>query len=171
MSSAVAHTGDVHLRAADESDLENTLAWQREPGTRQYFRQPNPPTRAKHEAWFRKRLSRPEPALWIVEVAGQPVGTVRLDARGGPDCARYEVSILIASAYRGKGIGVKALNCLRLAHPNANLVATISPENKASIATFIRAGFRQIAPEYYEARPLSGGNAADYTRTGDEDDN
>lgn len=161
MTSPTPQTSGVRLRPAAQRDLEITLAWQIEPGARRYFRDTRPPTRSEHEAWFRERLDSPEPTLWIIEFEDQPVGAIRLDNCDGSGATRYEVSILIASHNRGKGIGAIALSCLRSDHPDSALVATISPENKASIAAFIRAGFQQTAPERYEANGLSSAEAAD----------
>ena len=84
------------------------------------------------------------------------MGSVRLDQQGDHDCPRYEVSILIATGYRGQGIGVQALDTLRKTYPERHLVATISPDNQASIAAFVRAGFRQTGPDTYEASASSG---------------
>lgn len=152
MTLAADPTEPVRLREANAGDLEHTFAWQCEPGARQHFRQPAAPTRSEHEAWFRQRLRRSSPALWIVEVAGQPVGSIRLDAIEDKTPAHFEVSILIAAAHRGKGRGTQALKSLRSLHPDYDLVATISPNNEPSIAAFKRAGFRKVGRDRYEAR-------------------
>ena len=157
MSATAPSSSEVRLRPADTNDIEITHAWQCEPGARRYFRAPKAPDRSEHEAWFRQRLNRTEPALWIIERSGQPVGVVRLDPYGTAGGAQHEVSLLIATSQRGRGIGTQALEQLHAAFPDYHLVASIAPENKSSVASFTRAGFWQSAPGFYESSPLSDG--------------
>jgi UDP-2,4-diacetamido-2,4,6-trideoxy-beta-L-altropyranose hydrolase len=128
----------ITSRPARAEDSSLVFAWQSDPTTRTHFRNPKPPEPEEHAAWWAKRMASPDPALDIVEVAGQPVGLTRLDSFGDG----YEVSILTAPAHRGRGIGKVALALVRRLEPDTVLRAEVKPENTASRAIFLAAGYR-----------------------------
>ncbi len=149
----------VVLRPAEEADRARVLAWQREPGARAHFRNPDPPDEAAHAAWWSARMAGAEPGLEIVERAGEPVGFVRLDP--APDgsatgeeapAADHEVSILLAGAARGGGVGRAALAALSRLVPGETLAAEVLPANAASRSLFLAAGYREERPGWFLKR-------------------
>lgn len=131
----------VTLRRVTPADRDRILAWQSEPEARRYARNPKVPSAAEHGHWFEAKCAQADASLEIVLVDDAPVGMVRLDAAGQD---RLEVSILIASTGRGRGIGTAALVLLARLAPWADLLAEVDPENAASRRAFLRAGYESV---------------------------
>lgn len=137
----------VGLEPMTDADAELLFAWQCEPGARTYARTTAPPTREEHLRWFAGALADPHRHLWKVLHGAEPVGMVRLDE---PD---DEVSILVAAAARGRGVGVRALRALQRRWPDRVLHAEIHPENIASRRAFERVGFRAVDATWFRLDP------------------
>lgn len=135
----------VALRPARPEDCEAMLEWQSAPGARTHFRNPAPPTRARHEAWFAERMADPFCLLSVILENAEPAGVLRLDrldpAADEPETPRFEVSILVAAGRAGAGVGAAALRCARRLAHDATLLAEIDPRNAASLRAFTKAGF------------------------------
>ena len=111
----------------------------------------------RHWPWFKARDNRYYYFICIVNGGREKrVGTVSLEPDKKPDT--YASSILIAGAWRNKGIGAKALHlaCKRLKarHPEAKIVAKILSHNIASIRCFEKAHFRKIKEEKFKKKKL-----------------
>lgn len=132
----------IRLRPVTDSDEDLILAWQRQPETRRFARNPRVPTAESHRAWFAAKRRDPDCLFNIVLHGDAPAGTVRLDRRR----EGWEVSIAIDAARHGQGIGHAALALARRLVPEAPLLAQILPGNDASHALFARAGYRQDGP-------------------------
>jgi len=158
----------VHLRPADAADAQRLFEWQSEAGARRYARNPEPPTWPQHCAWLDSTLQDDSRRLRIVLCGDRPVGMVRLDRLERPpcgaaeagDCAAIEVSLLIAQALSGRGVGRAAL---RAAEEDAvdfisasgslapvRLFAYIRDENEASLRVFAAAGYRHVGGGWFE---------------------
>jgi UDP-2,4-diacetamido-2,4,6-trideoxy-beta-L-altropyranose hydrolase len=144
---------EVSLGLAEEEDRSRLLAWQREPGSRRYARNPAMPSDEEHDRWFSKALSDPDRILCIVRAGGVPCGMLRLDRLQNEKPA-FEVSILVAAAFRGRGLGRAALALARRLAPGARLDAEIHPENAASQKMFAAAGYARMADNLF--RSLAG---------------
>ena len=95
------------------------------------------PTMKQHTAFV---LRRPYAAWYMIKTQDGYAGNIYLTAH-------REVGIHIDDAYRGKGIGSKALVALREKHPGP-LLANINPNNAPSIAFFKRHGALLIQHTY-----------------------
>lgn len=101
---------------------------------------------ADHERWFARRVA--APALWMIEdpeVGDAPVGTIRIDPIGERGDRAGRISIALARTARGLGIGRRAIAdaCRAWLGP---VIAQIRPDNAASIASFVAAGFKRATP-------------------------
>jgi pseudaminic acid synthase len=101
-----------------------------------------PAEEAEHVLWLESTLAMKERVLWVAHLpTGEPVGQLRLDMRPH---GLAEVSLAVASGFRGRGI---AAALLRLAEDKARergvqtLTATIRGDNDASLRVFRRAGY------------------------------
>lgn len=150
----------VTLRRFRMEDAEALLSWQREPGMRRFFRNPDVPDPAAHRAWCEARLADPFGVCEIVQADGHPVGLVRFERNDSPSQAAAphtapgEVSILVAISEQGKGTGTAALRALRRLLREDAMQAGIHSDNRVSWSSFRRAGFRVAAEDRAEAPAL-----------------
>lgn len=139
---------DLTLRPASEADAARLRAWRNDPETRAASRSTEKVGEKEHAAWLVGVLADPDRRLLVCELEGEPVGQVRFD---GLDGDRYEISIALAPAARGKGLSspliAKAVEWLRASHPDAEVEARVREGNARSLAAFRRAGFRLSGEE------------------------
>lgn len=157
---------EVHLRPVADSDCERLYDWVNQPDSiAGSLRTAGPIAFADHKMWFAACLQNDDVAIWIAEnPAGEAMGQIRLEKRTDA----IDVSIYVASAYRGQGA---ALSMLQLAGPNAGrmwpgvpLRARIRPDNWSSRSLFVRAGYGNMVVEsdhiiLFHAPYLEGGAA------------
>ncbi len=135
-------TGAFILRPATMADAETLLTWRNEPTTRQMSLTQHEITPEEHAAWFEASLETPARLILIAEIDGQSAGMVRYDKVG----ASAEVSINIAPAARGCGMGARLLSssisALSSHWPDVeSITARIRPDNVASLRAFANAGY------------------------------
>ena len=125
----------VSLRKARALDCRRVWEWSCSPEVRGRSLDPRPIPIAEHEQWFRKRVARD--GMWIVEANDADVGVVRIDPR---DDGAGRISIAIASAARGRGVGRRAViaACDAWQRP---LIAEVLADNAASRSCFEACGF------------------------------
>jgi len=121
---------DLRLRLASTADAERLFIWRNDPATRAQSRNTEPVAWNDHIAWLTRRLERDDPALYIAEVEGTPVATLRLDGD--------EVSYTVSPERRGQGVASALLELARTRF--GVLRAGIKPENEASIRAAEKAG-------------------------------
>jgi RimJ/RimL family protein N-acetyltransferase len=134
----------VRLRAATPADRQRTWAWRNDPDTRAASLDSEAIPWETHVRWFADALARGDRKLFVVEAGGEAAGTVRLDISG----ADGTISIHLAREWRGRGLGTRALRALAgLAFGDlgiARLLASVKPDNHASLAAFAKAGFTRV---------------------------
>lgn len=133
----------VRLRPTTMADGEIMLAWQRHPQTRKHFRNPAVPGVDEHFAWLTGKLRDPRSLLNIILRGDAPAGVLRFDRRGEEGEVAYEISILVAPEFQGRGVAEAALALGRLLLPEETFRAEVFPRNAASKALFRSAGFRE----------------------------
>jgi GNAT superfamily N-acetyltransferase len=95
---------------------------------------------AQHPRFLRALLHRDEVRAW------QAPGAVLMLGRGV--AGRFEVSVEVDPACRGRGLGTRLASAARHLVPDgAPLWAQIAPANAASVRAFLAAGFRPIGAE------------------------
>lgn len=134
----------VTLRPAAAEDCDAILQWRNEPATREASFDTSVIAPDAHRPWFLASLRRADRLLYVVSADGSDCGVVRIDTSAG----RGTVSIFLAGACHGHGIGPRALDAVaEIAARDldlSSLTAEIKPENGTSIAAFRRAGFVEI---------------------------
>jgi RimJ/RimL family protein N-acetyltransferase len=135
--------GSLTFRRGTEADRDRLLEWRNDPDTRAASRKTDVVGTEEHSAWLERVLADPHRHLLIVELDAEPIGQIRFDRVRG---YRYELSVSLDPAWRGRGLGTRALRgaCGWLwKQTNAvGVVAEVREENEASMATFLSAGFR-----------------------------
>jgi sialic acid synthase SpsE/RimJ/RimL family protein N-acetyltransferase len=139
----------VTLRRAAAGDAGIVWEWANDPVVRRASFHTDPIPWERHVEWFNARLASASSRIYIV--AGpdaSPAGVVRFER--GED-GNAEVGVNLAASHRGRGLGRLALKvacrAVRLEWPGARIVAHIRPENEASVAAFVAAGFEHRGVE------------------------
>ena len=134
----------VRLRPADATDCERIWLWRNDPETRAASFSTAPIPRDVHARWFEDALRRTDRRVFVIEVDQMPAGTARLDLAARD----ADVSIHLAREWRGRGVGSSALRALAdLAFGQLGidrLIASVKPDNQASLTAFARAGFAMV---------------------------
>jgi UDP-2,4-diacetamido-2,4,6-trideoxy-beta-L-altropyranose hydrolase len=130
----------IYLRPANMADADIMLSWQQHPSTRQYARNPKPPTKDEHYQWMTKRLVDQNCIFHIIMHGSVPAGVLRLD-RQMDDDNTYEISILTSPNCRQQGIGSGALQLIRRMFPEFNLRAEVLADNEVSQTLFAKSGY------------------------------
>lgn len=137
---------EIRVRPARLADADLLLAWANDPLTRAAGFHPRPIASAEHRAWLAERLASPSTRLYVGLAGEEPIGLVRMER---DDQAVVEVSISVAPAARGRGLGRRLLSAgldaarTDPAFPLASFVARVRPDNAASLRLFVGADFRE----------------------------
>lgn len=131
---------EFYFRKASILDLELLLQWRNDPLTRQNSGNTELVTRDTHEEWLKASLGNTNRKLYIAEISGEPVGTVRLDLlKSG-----WNLSWTVAPAARGKGMGKRMVRqATQLV--SDSLIAEVRQSNLASLRIVTHAGFIPIS--------------------------
>lgn len=138
----------VRVRAAGASDEERVFQWRNLPSIVAVSTNRRPVALEDHQRWFRATLASEARRLFVVEVDGAPVGTIRYDVLAH-DCA--EISIYLVPGYVGAGVGPKAfsqsLELIRKWKNLARIIAHVRTDNPRSLKYFQKLGFLRIEAE------------------------
>ncbi len=134
----------VSLRPAAATDRAHVWHWRNDPETRgASFNSAEIPWDV-HERWFNDALHRADRKLFIIVADEMAAGTARLDIVG----READVSIHLAREWRGRGVGSSALSALAESAFREleidRLLASVKPDNHASLAAFAKAGFARV---------------------------
>jgi RimJ/RimL family protein N-acetyltransferase len=126
------------------ADADLLLEWRNDSATRAASFSSEEIPRQAHLRWLAGKLEDERCALLIVEVAGVPVGQVRLETDG--DTA--EIHIALAPAARGRSVGRQALRLAVAEAPSllgvSRVTANVKADNEPSLRAFEAAGFRIV---------------------------
>jgi RimJ/RimL family protein N-acetyltransferase len=131
----------VRVRPAGLEDRDVLLAWRNDPTAYQWYRDATPVDGAAHDAWLGRLLARGEDTLWVAELEGIPVGSVRLDLH---EDGAADVSIVVDAGHRGHGTGRLLLAWVEEQSPRLGvsvLVALVQQDNAPSRTLFEGAGY------------------------------
>ena len=137
----------VKLRPAAHGDIMRIYQWRNHPDARKGSFSTKPIGIEEHRAYWAARLADGKAFSFIIVSGGEDAGLVRL-GRKGEEC---EVHILVSHDACGKGVGGAALSEAKRVAADMGiktLVARIKPENRASIAVFLKNGFRPASGVY-----------------------
>jgi RimJ/RimL family protein N-acetyltransferase len=132
----------MQLRPAAMTDASLLLGWRNDPQTRANSRDTEKVQPAEHQQWLAQTLQNSERQLYIAELDGTPVGTVRADWGG----RAYELSWTTAPEHRRKGYGREMVRLL-VAMLDAPVWAEIKEGNIASVHIAEAVGMRLVSTE------------------------
>lgn len=128
----------VRLRPARLGDAQAIHGWNFAPDVRAQSVDAREVDLRDHTAWLTRRLATAAP-IWIITAGGDDVGTVRIDVPATAEDAAT-ISIAIAPAARGRGVGTSAISAAVAAFGRTVLAAIVST-NLGSQRAFVAAGF------------------------------
>lgn len=117
----------MDLRPATIEDARLLFEWRNDPSTRTQMHSTGDFDFPSHLAWLERTLSNPARKLYVAEVEGCPVGTVRADAADGIT----ELSWTVAPQARGRGLGTQMVQAF-IATLDGPLRAEVKTGNIAS---------------------------------------
>lgn len=121
------------------ADAKALFEWRNDPVTRAASHETAEIRMADHLAWLEKCLADPDRKLYVAEIDGAAVGTVRADQTGGT----WTLSWTVAPNRRGRGIGKRI--AAKLAHAITNPIrAEVRSENLASMRIAEHLGMRPV---------------------------
>lgn len=135
-------TSGLRLRLATFDDASILEYLRNDPDAVRHSLSGQAVTHDEHLAWLSRRLDDPGCRLWIAEMGGRSVGSLRLDIRS----AVGTVSIAVDPAARGRGVATAMLDRLErdleCDFQVRALTALVDPTNSSSARLFARAGFK-----------------------------
>ncbi|QEA29077.1 GNAT family N-acetyltransferase [Microbacterium sp. CBA3102] len=136
----------IIIRAVTPGDAGLLLSWRNDPETRVASLSSASVDWETHVAWLTRTLSDPLRTLYIGELGGTAIGTVRFDQ---DEAGAAEVSITVAPAQRGRRLSLPLLRAgmatYAAAHPSTkNVIARVREENTASRSLFAAGGFTEM---------------------------
>lgn len=140
---------ELRLRDAHEGDLARLLAWREDPVTLAASFDMGLPSPDAHAAWFAHQLADPDRLCLILEIDGEPAGSVRFAVAGNEAALGYA----LAARFRGRRLGTAlvdlGLEWVRRTRADVSaVIADVRPENTGSLRTLERLGFvvRPVEP-------------------------
>ena len=124
----MANCENITLRLATMDDSPLLLQWRNDQQTRRQSRSTLKVKQMEHLTWLNEALNDSTVRLFIVELEGQPAGTVR--AKKNLDI--WELSWTVAPFFRGKNIGFLAVKSL-INQLTGTIRADVKMNNTASI--------------------------------------
>ena len=136
---------EITLRKANKNDAKSLHTWSNDPVTRKASFNTELIPWEQHILWFDKQLANDSSYLLITEDTHQnQYGVVRFSLDQSSNEAT--ISISLDQTCRGKGLAPiiinKAADFLFQKYHQYSIIAWIKPQNKASLQSFIRAGFQ-----------------------------
>jgi UDP-2,4-diacetamido-2,4,6-trideoxy-beta-L-altropyranose hydrolase len=143
---------EITYRKAQPEDMLQVYHWANDKLTRanSYFSEPI--VLEDHQAWYGRRLKDERTLIYIAEVGEQPAGMVRYEL--GADHA--VVGIQIGEAFRGRNLAsvfLAGTASLYFKESSLPVLAYIKEENKASLRSFEKAGYRKLRNETVHGCP------------------
>ncbi len=146
----------LNLRKATIEDCDTLFQWTNDPVTRKQSFSTDPIPYDTHVEWLTKKLANADSYLYILEVEGEPSGTVRVDS----DKDIGIISFSVAPQKRGHGLGIALLSMVKDAvlrdAPNvAILKGEVKFDNFSSQKCFEYLGYAKNETDSYIEYTLS----------------
>lgn len=134
---------EIKIRRARAEDVTLYYNWANDSTVRKNAFNANPIPWGVHQHWFTKKMHDVDSYLFVLEVAGLPVGQIRFDKEADEMNIDYSLDVIV----RGRGWGARLVNL------GINLIkdvtftrfrAEVKYENKASYFVFSRMNFTEI---------------------------
>ena len=125
------------LREAGKNDCELLFNWANDFKVRTNSISKDPILWENHEKWFFEKINSDKSKIYILEIAGNPVGQIRFDYQNNSWVIDYSIS----SEMRGKGLGKILVNMSLPYFKGYNIAAFVHVTNYSSQAVFNQLNF------------------------------
>lgn len=140
-----ASSAPVELRPATFEDATRLFVWRNLPEIVVQGKSRSTVSWEEHQSWLADVLQSENHLLCIALLESDPVGQIRFHRL---DEHWADASIYLHPDYTGRGLGpeVLRLGCQRAAErwPEVSLRAVVRADNRRSISTFIKSGFKPL---------------------------
>jgi RimJ/RimL family protein N-acetyltransferase len=132
----------VTLREQRDADADTVFDWMRDPVAVRTaaFTHGDPDDRERFDAWLARILGNPDIIQRVIEVDGEPVGTIATFTMEG----EREVTYWIDRARWGQGIASAALAAMLALDPTRPLIGRTASANLGSAAVMRNAGLVEV---------------------------
>ena len=141
------------LRRVTADDSELLWRWSNEQVTRAKAFNSESIQWELHYAWFKRKLNSPNSRIWILEKEDQAAGQIRYDRNG--NCA--EIHLMVATAFRGQGLGSILLRRSLLQTSRElgvrNFFGLVKAGNNSSARVFEKTGFKLAERLLFDGQP------------------
>ena len=134
----------MNLRPASIDDAKTLFDWKNDPVTRSNSRNTGMTEWDGHVKWLQRTVNGEVPTrrLYVAELDGVPVGTVRADQH---EDGAWELSYTVAPDYRGRGIGkAMVVQFAREVLPGVKMICEIYKGNISSERIAAALGLSEI---------------------------
>jgi len=132
----------IIARLALEKDCDDLFEWRNDPITLKSFFNHSIVEKKDHDQWFKDILQSQDSTLIILKKGKNKLGMVRYDRKN----SFFHVSLNTNPEQRGKGYSSDMLlsseKLISSKSNNIKIIADILRENKLSVRTFLRAGYK-----------------------------
>lgn len=141
----------LHLRKAEQTDMDLLYEWANDAVVRKNAFHTDPIPYEKHVEWFAGILEDTSVHQYILYQGKLPVGQIRLNVEGGEALIDYSIS----ADYRGMGYGSKLLKLIKEQVLNdkisdvIKLTGRVKYENPVSARVFEKCGYTKIKKTDY----------------------
>ena len=135
--------GRLQVRPATQGDAQALFNWRNAEQNRVMMTNPGEMEYSGHVAWLERVLADDDRRLFVGEVGGQPVGSIRFDIEDGV----AEVSLHLDPKFHGLGLGPKLLAAGEAASGALAFIATVLEKNRPSQLLFERSGYTRLSPQ------------------------
>jgi UDP-2,4-diacetamido-2,4,6-trideoxy-beta-L-altropyranose hydrolase len=133
----------LYLRRASMNDAKLLFDWRNHPAVRAVSRDQKVMNLSDHLSWFEHALSDSSRLMYVAEIGGLVVGSIRFDQHSADT---YEVSLYTNPALVGLGLGQRMLDVgtreLTERTQAKHIVAEVLPGNESSGRLFTACGYR-----------------------------
>lgn len=131
---------EIKLRKVTKNDIKKIYEWRNHPEVRKWMFNSKEISWKEHVRFWEEYLKDNNKYAFIIVNRNDECGIVRIE-KIRDDI--YEVGIIVAPSFQGRGIGTKALKKVLNMFKNKKFIAKVKPENIASVCLFTKLGFRE----------------------------
>ncbi|WP_343616083.1 GNAT family N-acetyltransferase [Flavobacterium sp.] len=134
---------ELYLREAINDDAQLLFEWANDKNVRKNAINQEPILWDNHLSWFLNKINSTESKILILSDGNNSFGQIRIDKID----SYWQIDYSLDDKYRGQGLGKKMIDLLLQKFDLFKFKATVKNHNVASIAVFIKSGFKKLSTD------------------------